>query len=165
MIAMAIVIIAATAFAVLHRKWHWAIYSVIAVAVLVIAFTRSSWLPFLGESVMPCSLLRDQTPEHADTAVQIHGLHPGAKVLYWATEPATSGLAEIRDWRRAYLEYANAGVTTVDEGGHATLRIRNPQPYTVPIKGRLEAHVHWRTCGDGGMLGPVMTTMITGGPL
>jgi hypothetical protein len=69
-------------------------------------------------------------------------------------------VARIKDWRRAYLEFANAGVTVVDGNGHANLRIRKPQPYTVPVKGRLEAHVHWRTCGDNGFLGPVETTMI-----
>ena len=107
---------------------------------------------------MPCSLLTDKEPEHADASVEINGLEPGTKVLYWATEPATEGLARIVDWRRAYLEFANAGVTTVDRAGRAVLRVRRPQPYTVPVAGRLEAHVHWRACGDGGMLGPVRTT-------
>lgn len=141
------------------------IYVAVGLAALVVAFNRSSYLPFLGETVMPCSLLSERTPEHADTAVEVHGLAPGSKVLYWATEPATEGLAKINDWRRAYLDFANAGVTTADAGGHATLRVRKPQPYTVPMKGRLEAHVHWRVCGDDGMLGPVKTTTLTGGPL
>jgi hypothetical protein len=141
------------------------IYAAVVFAALSVAFNRSSYLPFLGETVMPCSLLSERTPEHADTAVEVHGLAPGSKVLFWATEPATEGLAKINDWRRAYLDFANAGVTTVDAGGHATLRVRKPQPYSVPMKGRLEAHVHWRVCGENGMLGPVKTTMLTGGPL
>jgi uncharacterized membrane protein YuzA (DUF378 family) len=141
------------------------IYVAVGVAALLVAFKRSSYLPFLGETVMPCSLLSERTPEHADTAVDIHGLTPGSKVLFWATEPATEGLAKINDWRRAYLDFANAGVTTADAGGHATLHVRKPQPYTVPMKGRLEAHVHWRVCGDDGMVGPVKTTKLTGGPL
>jgi uncharacterized membrane protein YuzA (DUF378 family) len=141
------------------------IYVAVGVSALLVAFKRSSYLPFLGETVMPCSLLSERTPEHADTAVDIHGLTPGAKVLFWATEPATEGLAKINDWRRAYLDFANAGVTTADAGGHATLHVRKPQPYTVPMKGRLEAHVHWRVCGDDGMVGPVKTTKLTGGPL
>jgi uncharacterized membrane protein YuzA (DUF378 family) len=142
-----------------------AIYVAVGVAALLVVGRRDTYLPFLGETVMPCSLLPEQTPEHADTEVSVHGVTPGAKVLFWATEPATEGLARIQDWRRAYLDFANAGVTTADAGGHAVLRIRKPQPYTVPLKGRLEAHVHWRVCGDNGLLGPVMTTTITGGPL
>jgi uncharacterized membrane protein YuzA (DUF378 family) len=142
-----------------------AIYVIIGIAALLVAVRRDTYLPFLGETVMPCSLMPEQTPEHADTEVGVHGVAPGSKILFWATETATEGLARITDWRRAYLDYANAGVTTADAGGHAVLRIRKPQPYTVPMKGRLEAHVHWRVCGDGGLIGPVMTTTVTGGPL
>lgn len=141
------------------------VYVAVGVAAVVVALNRDSYLPFLGETVMPCSLLAERVPDHADTEVSVHGLEPGAKLLYWAAEPATEGLGRIRDWRRAYLDFANAGVTSADAGGHAVLRIRRPQPYTVPIKGRLEAHVHWRVCGEGGMLGPVRTTTVTGGPL
>ncbi len=141
------------------------VYVAVGVAALYLAVQRDTYLPFLGETALPCSLMPEQTPEHADTEVAIHGVAPGAKVLYWASEPATEGLARIQDWRRAYLDFANAGVTTADAGGHAVLRIRKPQAYTVPLKGRLEAHVHWRVCGDGGILGPVMTTTVTGGPL
>jgi uncharacterized membrane protein YuzA (DUF378 family) len=134
------------------------IYTLVGIAAVIVAVDRASYLPFLGETVMPCSLLSDKEPEHADASVEINGLEPGTKVLYWATEPATEGLARIVDWRRAYLEFANAGVTTVDRTGRAVLRVRRPQPYTVPVAGRLEAHVHWRACGDNGMLGPVRTT-------
>jgi uncharacterized membrane protein YuzA (DUF378 family) len=151
--------------AVLGKTGSKAVYILVGLAAIVVALDRASFLPFLGETVMPCSLLDEHTPEHADTAVEIHGLTPGSKVLYWATEPATEGLAKINDWRRAYLDFANAGVTTADQGGHATLRVRKPQPYTVPMKGRLEAHVHWRVCGENGMVGPVQTTTLTGGPI
>jgi uncharacterized membrane protein YuzA (DUF378 family) len=142
-----------------------AVYVVVGLAALYLALRRDTYLPFLGETVLPCSLMPDRMPDHADTEVAISGVTPGAKILYWATEPATEGLSRIKDWQRAYLEFANAGVTTADAGGHAVLRIRKPQPYTVPMKGRLEAHVHWRVCGDGGLIGPVMTTTVTGGPL
>lgn len=142
-----------------------AIYILIGVAALLVAFRRDTYLPFLGETVMPCSLVADRTPEHADTEVRLSSLEPGAKLLFWATEPATEGLGRIKDWRQAYLDFANAGVTTADAAGHAILRIRKPQPYTVPMKGLLEAHVHWRVCGGDGLLGPVRTTTITGGPI
>jgi hypothetical protein len=141
------------------------LFAAVGLAALYVGLRRDSYLPFLGETVLPCSLLKEQTPEHADTEVRIHGLPANAKVLFWATEPATEGLERIRDWRRAYLDFSNAGVTTADSSGYATLRIRKPQPYTIPSGRRLEPHVHWRVCGDGGMIGPVQTTLITGGPL
>ena len=132
----------------------------IALAAIWVGSQRDSYLPFLGESVVPCSVLQDKTPEHADLEVTVDHLKPGAKVIFWAAEPATEGLAKINDWRRAYLDLANAGVATVAADGSATLRIRKPQPYTVPLMGRLESHVHWRSCQDGGFLGPVQTTAV-----
>jgi uncharacterized membrane protein YuzA (DUF378 family) len=141
-------------------KWSWIIYTAVGLAALSLAFYRDTYLPFLGETVLPCSMMPEKTPEHADTEVTVNGLKPGAKVLFWATEPATDGLGRINDWRRAYLDFANAGVTTADAAGRAVLRIRRPQPYTVPFKGQLQEHVHWRVCGDGGILGPVQTTPV-----
>ena len=137
------------------------ISTLMILAALYVGARRDTYLPFLGETVLPCSLLAEQIPDHADTEVSVSGLVPGAKLLYWAAEPATDGLATIKGWQQAYLEFANAGVVRVDEGGHAILRIRTPQPYTVPLKGRLESHVHWRICQNGGELGPVQTTTVS----
>jgi hypothetical protein len=59
------------------------------------------------------------------------------------------------------LKFANAGVTTADSNGFATLRVRHPQPYTVPLKGTLQPHVHYRVCRGGGMMDPVQTTFLS----
>jgi uncharacterized membrane protein YuzA (DUF378 family) len=139
-----------------------AIFVLVGVAALGIAFYRDSYLPFLGETVMPCSILNEQIPEGADTEVSVSGLAPGAKVLYWATEPGTEGLKILQDWRQAYLEFKNAGVTVAGTDGVAVLKVRKPQPYTVPMKGALEAHVHYRVCGSEGMLGRVETVSLGG---
>jgi uncharacterized membrane protein YuzA (DUF378 family) len=136
------------------------VYVLVGLCALYVMMKRETYLPFLGETVIPCSVLKIQTPEHADTVVPVHGLEPEARVLYWASEPATDGLTRINDWRKAYLTFANAGVAVVDADGHVELKIRRPQPYTVPIKGRLEAHVHWRVCGPNGFLGPVQFTPV-----
>jgi hypothetical protein len=141
--------------------WGNALAVLIALAALYIGTQRDSYLPFLGETIIPCSVLRDRIPDHADLEVTVDHLKPGAKVIFWAAEPATEGLAKIQDWQRAYLELANAGVATVTAAGTATLRIRKPQPYTVPLMGRLESHVHWRSCQDGGFMGPVQITAIS----
>ena len=88
---------------------------------------------------------------------------PGSKILYWASEPALESLTKINDWRHAYQKYENAGVTTADETGVAILKVRPPQPYVVPWKGRLEPHVHFRICGENGMLGRVKTVFVKDG--
>ena len=133
----------------------------VLVSVLSLAFHRSTYLPFLGETVMPCSLLKEQEPEKADYEKHIKIEGPGRKVLYWAAEPDTEHLSTLNDWRKAYLGFHNAGVTTVTADGVAVLKVRKPQPYTVPVKGRLEAHIHYRVCGDNGFLGPVQTVFLT----
>ena len=81
-------------------------------------------------------------------------------MLFWAAEPDTEHLSQLNDWRKAYLGFQNAGVTVVKADGHAVLKVRKPQPYTVPVKGRLEAHIHYRVCGDNGFLGPVQTVFL-----
>ena len=164
MLAIALLVIGGVLGLWCWRKrslWGNVLAVLIALAALYIGAQRDSYLPFLGESVIPCSVLQDKTPEHADLDVTVDHLKPGAKVIFWAAEPATEGLAKIQNWQRAYLELANAGIATVTEAGTATLRIRKPQPYTVPLMGRLESHVHWRSCQDGGFLGPVQTTVVS----
>jgi hypothetical protein len=157
LVAMAILVSGTVvSFAVGRKTWAAGLMLLVA---LWIGLNVYSYLPFLGPTVMPCSLLANRIPDHADTEVRVDGLTPGATVMYWAAEPATDGLARIKDWRQAYLDYANAGVTRVDDAGVAVFVIRKPQPYTVPVKGRLESHVHWRVC-EGHMLGPVQTTML-----
>ena len=38
------------------------VYVLVGVAAIVVAVDRSSYLPFLGETVMPCSLLSERVP-------------------------------------------------------------------------------------------------------
>jgi uncharacterized membrane protein YuzA (DUF378 family) len=138
------------------------VYIAVGIAAVFVMFTRDFYLPFLGETVMPCSLLQEHTPDKADTEVEVKA-PAGAKILYWAAEPATASLEKLNDWRKAYLKYMNAGVTYANEKGVATLRVRNPQPYVVPWKGRLEPHVHFRICGDDGFLSTIRTVFLSDG--
>lgn len=135
------------------------IFALVGIAAIYVGFCRDTYLPFLGETLVPCSVLSEKTPDGANLTKEII-VSPGAKVLFWAAEPATEKFNELNDWRKAYLEYANAGVTTADASGRATLRVRKPQPYSVPSKGRLESHIHYRVCGENGFLGRVQTVFV-----
>jgi len=138
------------------------LYVIVGVSALGLAFHRDTYLPFLGATVVPCSLIPERIPEGADTTVEVK-VTPGAKVLYWAAEAETEGLKKINDWRGAYLKYMNAGVTIADADGTAKLSLKNPQPYTVPWKGRLEPHVHFRVCGENGMMERIETVYMADG--
>jgi uncharacterized membrane protein YuzA (DUF378 family) len=135
------------------------VYVAVGLAALSMMFYRDTYLPFLGESVFPCSLLSNQTPPGATREVIIQ-VRPGAKVLYWATEPTSGGSPP--SYIQAYGSYQNAGVTTADEAGRAILRIREPQPYTIPPFGRtLTPHIHYRVCGGAaGFIGQVKSLFL-----
>ncbi len=138
------------------------IYVLVGLSALFLAFNRDTYLPFLGESVFPCSILQDQIPAGATRTVKVQ-VQPGAKVVYWASEPADGGAEMIPNYADAYRMYHNAGVTTADDKGVATLTVREPQAYTVPIKGRLEPHVHFRICGPTGFIGRIKTVFLADG--
>jgi uncharacterized membrane protein YuzA (DUF378 family) len=136
------------------------IYILVGIAALSVAFDRDTYLPFLGESVFPCSVLPDQVPAGATRTVQVN-VEPHAKVVYWASEPADG--AELQGYKNAYRQYLNAGVATADATGVAVLKVREPQPYSVPFKGRLESHIHFRVCGAEGFVGRIKTIFIADG--
>jgi uncharacterized membrane protein YuzA (DUF378 family) len=138
------------------------LYSLIALSAVALMFHRDTYLPFLGETVAPaCSILAERVPEGATTVVKVR-VAPGAKVLYWAAEPGSEGLDKVHDWREAYAQFKNAGVTVADVRGNAFLKVRPPQPYTVPFRGTLDPHVHYRVCQQDGMMGRIETMFLTG---
>jgi len=139
------------------------IFTLIGFAGLYFILQRDYYLPFLGETVMPCSVLEDRTPPGADREVAIQ-VAPGAKVLYWASEPSNEDLKQINDWKDAYAKFENVGVATADNAGNVTLKVRTPQPYTVPFKGRIEPHIHYRICEPRGMIGRINTVFISTAP-
>jgi len=137
------------------------IFLVVALAAAFVAFKRDFYLPFLGETHVPCSVMADKVPEGADSVVSVR-VRPGAKVVYWAAEPANEDMMSIVDYRAAYLEYRNAGVATADADGNATLKVRTPQGYTVPVKGQLPPHVHYRECDGRGFMKSIVTVTLGG---
>jgi hypothetical protein len=57
----------------------------------------------------------------------------------------------------------NTGIVKANEEGIATLLVRRPQPYTVPFKGRLEPHIHFRVCNEDGMMSRIKTVYLSDG--
>ena len=45
------------------------------------------------------------------------------------------------------------------------LKVREPQAYTVPFKGRLSPHVHYRVCGEAGWMGKINTVFLDKQPV
>lgn len=138
------------------------VYVLVGLAALSIMFNRDTYLPFLGETVLPCTTIPERVPPGATKELRVPA-PPGSKLLYWAAEPAMEELKQIPTWQEAYAKFENAGVVTTDSTGVAILKVRAPQPYTVPFKGRIEPHVHFRICDGSGMLGRIKTVFVSDG--
>ena len=131
------------------------VYVLVGVAALFLFFSRDTYLPFLAPTVFPVGALTVKTPNGASEEVKVRTA-PGAKVVYWASEPARGD--PLGDYKIAYDKYENSGVAVADAQGDAVLKIRGPpRSYTVPFKGELVPHVHFRVMGENGWAGRVET--------
>lgn len=129
------------------------IYIIISVCAILLAFRRTTWLPFLGKSVLPDSLVPLKTPTKSDTKVTIK-TKPNAKIAYWATLPKGTNPDVIT----AYDDFSNSGVVMSDSNGIAELAILTGSGYTVPSGYKLDRHVHYRVLGKPyGMMGKIKT--------
>jgi uncharacterized membrane protein YuzA (DUF378 family) len=140
------------------------IYLAVGISAVMLFFNRDVYLPFLGETLVPCAAFATRTPDNANQEVSI-SVEPNAKVIYWAAEPYdASGNTGIASWDKAYMDYSNSGVALADTSGKCILRIRgSPQRYTAPFKGTLKPHVHFRVCEKNGFMGPVKTYYLENG--
>jgi hypothetical protein len=141
-----------------------AIYLAVGISAIMLFFNRDTYLPFLGESLVPCAAFATRTPDNANQEVTIT-VKPNTKVIYWATEPHdVSGNKGLLTWDQAYQDYSNSGVAISDSTGKCILRIRGaPQSYSVPFKGTLKPHIHFRLCEKFGMMGPVQSYFLQNG--
>ena len=130
------------------------IYGAVAIAAIILALKRDSWLPFLGYTVMPSSLI-PLKENKGDISVTIH-VRPNAKVAYWTTLPNKN--SEIPDVKTAYGNYSNSGVVMADKNGKATLVVAKGTSYIVPSGEHISRHIHYRELSDEwGMMKPIKT--------
>ncbi len=133
------------------------IYIVFFVCGLYLAFQRNTWLPFLGESVLPSALVPLKT-NPGDTVVDVR-VKPEAKVVYWSAKPSKDEVPiEVKS---AYDDYGNSGVTQANIDGIAKLSFNKGTDYQVPGGKIIKSHVHYREMDlEYGMMGPVHTVYL-----
>jgi uncharacterized membrane protein YuzA (DUF378 family) len=132
------------------------VYIVVGLCALGLLFDRTTWLPFLGESVLPGTLvpLKAHT---GNTQVKVN-VSPGAKVAYWSAMPGDNPDIDVRD---AYAKFGNSGVVMADGEGVATLSFDKGTDYVVPSGKSITSHVHYREFNDEyGMMGPIGTVYV-----
>jgi uncharacterized membrane protein YuzA (DUF378 family) len=150
------------------------IYVVVALSALYLAFQRETWLPFLGDSVLPGAVVPEKK-NSGDTTVDVH-VKPGAKVAYWAakaqessvgvessvngTESSVGADKSVPKVRDAYAHFENSGVVIANDAGLATLVFNKGTSYIVPSGREIKSHVHYREFGEDGMMGPVQSVFV-----
>lgn len=136
------------------------IYILVGLAAIFLLFKRDYYLPFLGKTVVPCSLVQIKTPEGADKEVTMK-VSPNTKVVYWASK-SSSGEKNVvaPDPWTAYGEWDNSGVALSDNTGNVVLKVKSPIEYKVPTGKKLKKHIHYRLCEANGMMSRVHTIYV-----
>jgi hypothetical protein len=131
-------------------------------------FKRDTFLPFLGISFIPNTLLIGQkVPEGANVQYELdmRGHENGTRIIYWAANKTDK---IIEDPFAAYKDFHNVGVTNV-VNGKAIIKVFCPDQYKVGTmtsfidnsKQILDKHFHYRIVfKDTGLLSPVMTAKL-----
>lgn len=139
------------------------LYAIFAICAVIVAVDRDTWLPFLGNSVLPSAVVPLKT-NIGDTTVKVH-VQPNAKVVFWAAKPGKD-LKDDKDGNKpevseAYDDYSNSGVVNANDQGEAILTFNKGTEYVVPSGRQLESHVHYREFLDKvGMVGPVQSVFV-----
>ena len=116
------------------------IYIVIALAAFKI-YKRDTFLPFLGKTVIPTSVIPLKNNKYQQDEVKIH-VKPNSKVIYWAAKKLKEDKPSVWD---AYDDYSNSGVVMSDNKGIAILKLQKGSGYLVPWKDKfINPHVHYR---------------------
>jgi uncharacterized membrane protein YuzA (DUF378 family) len=130
------------------------IYLLVAFAAIKLATRRDVWLTFLGETVLPGSLVPLKEIK-GDTVVEVK-VKPNSRVAYWASLPQENSKTPLV--HEAYGDFKNAGVVLADKDGIAKLSVNKGTNYIVPSGREISRHVHYRELDQvWGMIGPIKT--------
>ena len=127
------------------------IYFITGLSIVFLSTKIQTWLPFLGETVLPSSLI-PETKNVGDTRIKIK-MAPNTKVAFWASLPSTDEKPTVD---KAYGNYSNAGVTKSNKNGYAILTFNKGTGYVVPNGKYIKPHFHYRELtNENGMIGRV----------
>jgi uncharacterized membrane protein YuzA (DUF378 family) len=140
-----------------------AIYITVGLASLYLSTKRNFYLPFLGDMVLPPSLLKDINNKEANISTIVDA--PNADmVIYWAAEKLPEGEIDGAKFAYdAYDKYTNSGVSQV-VSGKALLKVSCPQTYWVNkwgIKKTLPKHLHYRLVYPTGWVSEIKTVKLS----
>lgn len=116
------------------------IYLIVAVSGIYL-IKRDTFLPFLGKTVIPPSVIPFKNNIYSEYVTEIK-VKPNTKVIYWASRKLDSDNHIV--WK-AYDNYSNSGVVMSDINGIATIKLEKGSGYVVPWKNKkIPPHFHYR---------------------
>lgn len=135
-----------------------ALQIIFGLSALYIMLQRKTFLPFLDASVVPINKhIKEAKQKDTELEIIIDG-EGGEKVIYWASKKEEKG-SKMKDYKKAYDDYENSGISIVGKDGKAKLYIKCPQEYYVNINKIIPKHLHYRILRNG-ILGEVKTINI-----
>lgn len=142
---------------VMDSPWSRLITMISLVGAIYLGLNKDFYLPFLGPTVIPTSVLKLGTPPDASVSVSVDAPKNATHVLYWASTPSN---VPLESPMVAYKGFKNAGVVEV-AGGRATLRLACPGAYRVGWGKLLAKHVHYRYIFANGAMSSVKTANVS----
>lgn len=116
------------------------IYFVIAAAGIYL-IKRDTFLPFLGKTFIPSSVIPLKTNKYSKYVTKIK-VRPNSKVIYWAAKKLNSNNHSV--WK-AYDDFSNSGVVMSNKHGIATIKLEKGSGYIVPWGNKqIPPHFHYR---------------------
>ena len=135
------------------------LYVIVSIAGIYMITQRTYYLPFLGETVLPASVLAPKVQKSYDDEIRIEVPGRVVKVVYWAADKQNNDDKTIKSWNDAYNKFDNSGVALVSNNV-AIMKIQRPQTYTVGQFGvtrQLPAHIHYRLVYMDGTMSEIYT--------
>jgi uncharacterized membrane protein YuzA (DUF378 family) len=141
------------------------IYIIVGIAALYMLFNRTYFLPFLGKTVLPPSVLKPyETKSESAKKLTIDVMDcdtaKAKYVMYWGANPGKPKDNKLTGPMEAYGDYSNYGVALV-KNNKADLKFECPINYKVNKFGvyprELPKHLHYRIAYNTGILSEVKT--------
>jgi uncharacterized membrane protein YuzA (DUF378 family) len=145
------------------RTFRRIFYILVGLLAVYLILKRETFLPFLGESVVPTSVFKNHnnnmnSEDPNRKMINLTITAPNAeKIIWWAASEDQHTIAKNPD--EAYKEYQNSGVSTVSTDGTVKIVFPCPTQYKIPSGRTLKKHLHYRET-HGGMLGEVKTIFL-----
>ena len=138
------------------------IYGIIGLSAIHVSLQPKTFLPFLGDCAFPVfNYIHDTTDAKLSQdgwnklVIKMPEDEEGTKMVYWAAEPSKDDEI-VENPQKAYADFENSGIADIVNGS-ATIAVKCPAHYKVPVAGELARHIHFRVVNKDGLLSRVYT--------